>query len=116
MRVGAPLPEELSALPMPPTPDDVLAEIERAEVELMHAIARHRKAWGAMRRRQLHRLLYSQTPGAVAALESDPMWAKATGDVRWWREEMNAQAASLLALEQMRQRRVSRETEDTDGA
>lgn len=109
-RVGAPLPDDLTALPVPPPLDDVHAELDRAEVELMYAIARHRKAWSAMRKWQVHRAAMAEHPGMLAALESDQVWGKRVGDVKWWREEVEMRSTALLALEQMRARRAVRST------
>jgi hypothetical protein len=75
-----------------PTEQDACAELKRAKVELMYAIAKHRKAWSAMRKHKF-------------VAESRAVWAEgynpyklAVADVRWWREEMNAQAAVVTAL------------------
>ncbi len=100
LRIGAPLPESLVRL-APPEPGAIHAELLRAEVEFMHAIARHRKAWSAMRRWKEHREEAANTPGGLAAMESDPVWKKRTGDVQWWRAEMEARAASVVALRSM---------------
>lgn len=100
-RVGAPLPELLTALPVPPSRSEIEAEMERCEVELMYAIARHRKAWRAMRARAQRRDELAETPGGLCAIEADPHWKKATGDVTWWRGEMEARSATYLALQAM---------------
>lgn len=106
LRVGAPLPEQAAI--EPPTWPEVEAELARAEVELMHAIAKHRKAWSAMRKWAMHRDEMSGTPGGLCAIEADPVWKKRTGDVSWWRDEMNTQATAVLALQSMLQERRSR--------
>lgn len=100
MRVGAPLPTDMMAI-APPQPGAVMAELVRAEVELMYALARHRQAWNAMRK-------YKEIQDARAIdqrfenfLDSDPTWKIKTGDVAWWRGEVNAQAAAVLALAKM---------------
>lgn len=100
LRIGAPLPTDLIELRRPAN-GHIRAEILRCEVELMHAIAKHRKAWSLMRKWSAHREEAANTPGQLAALESDPVWKKRVGDVTWWRDEMNARAAALLALQAM---------------
>jgi hypothetical protein len=107
LQVGAPLPDELSVLPPGPLLREIDQEIERAEVELMYAIARHRKAWAAMRRRAEERERLAGQPGMLSHLDSDAIWKKRTGDVGWWRGEMDCQATALLALEGMRSRRLA---------
>lgn len=97
MRVGAPLPEEMDAIRRP-DPVMVGAELARAQVELMYAVARHRKAWSAMRE---YRRLQQERQGPRAYLDSDPIWRIRTGDVQWWRDEMLAQAATITALTTM---------------
>lgn len=107
MRVGAPLPEDLEALPVNPSVEEIGAELDRAEVELMHALAKHRKAWSLMRKWSKHRADAAESPGMLASLESDPVWKKRTGDVGWWRSEMEARSATVLALGAMLDRRRS---------
>jgi hypothetical protein len=95
LELGAPLPTDDYPGPIEfhlPSEDDLRAEWLRAKVELMHAIARHRKAWSRMRSHKL-------------AAEMKAVWAEgytpykeAVSDVRWWREEMSAQAATVTAL------------------
>lgn len=98
LELGAPLPEDdyrgNIALHLP-SEDDIRNELLRCRVELMYAIARHRKAWSKMRKHK-----------QVADLKS--VWAEsytpykeAVSDVRWWREEMTSQAATLTALQAM---------------
>lgn len=106
LKVGAPLPGSLTALPLPPTQEEIENELDRAEVELMYAAARHRQAWALMRKRQKEREEAADVPGALAALESDPIWKKRTSDVTWWRGEVDMQASLVLALGQMRDRRL----------
>lgn len=102
--LGAPLDGD----EQPPTVAAVQAEIDRAEIELMYAIAEHRKAWARMRLRLQERDALVDKPGGLAAIDSDPIWKKRTGDVAWWRDEMTAQATALAALEQMREKRIQR--------
>lgn len=78
-----------------PEPETIAAELARAQIELMHAIARHRQAWSKMRSHK-------------EAAEAKSIWAEAytpykvaVSDVRWWREEMAAQAAAVTALKAM---------------
>lgn len=101
LKVGAPLPSELTALPVPPALDEIHAEMDRCEVELMHAIAMHRKAWARMRNRAVDRDALVGTPGGLAAIDSDPIWKKRTGDVTWWRGEVESRSAAYLALQAM---------------
>jgi len=97
---GAPLPEGLTEL-MPVQRADIVAELARAEYELMYALARHRKAWQKMRRRAKVRETLANRPGMLSHLDTDPIWKEATGDVAWWRGEMDAQASAILALRAM---------------
>jgi hypothetical protein len=101
-RPGAPLPEDMVKLPTV-QPGDVMAELARAEVELLYAVGRHRKAWAAMRAHQDYRAQKEAegTPGSLYALDSDPYWKKRTGDVSWWRDEVTCQATAVLALRDM---------------
>lgn len=103
-RLGAPLTGD----EVPPTVGEVTAEIVRCEIELMYAIARHRKAWSAMRRHREDASRKADSAGMQAYLDSDPIWKVKTGDVTWWRGEMQAQAAALQALLAMRGRRAQR--------
>lgn len=96
-RVGAPLPEEMSGIDEP-TPMAILAELRRAKVELMYAIARHRQAWSHMRKVKLEREADALKKGVPAYLDNDVFWKIATADVSWWRGEMQAQAATVTAL------------------
>ena len=98
MKVGAPLPEDLAALPLPPTLAEIHAEMDRCEVELMFAIAQHRKAWSRMRKHAERRAELVDQPGGLAAIDSDPVWKKRTGDVSWWRGEVEARSDAMVAL------------------
>lgn len=95
-RNGAPLPENGHMIP--PTLNELCSELRRAEIELMYAIAKHRKGWQAMRRRQKERELLADRPGMLSYLDTDEIWKVATGDVNWWRSEMTAQATTITAL------------------
>lgn len=99
---GAPLPDSWAKLPAIEQ-RDIEEELLRAEIELLYAISRHRKAWRVMRQRAEHRDSLVGHVGMLSTLESDPHWKKATGDVSWWRDEMNAQANVVLALRRMRE-------------
>jgi hypothetical protein len=92
LRPGAPLPDEVDHI-VPPHPGDMSAELIRAQVELMYAIARHRKAWAAAR------ALAIELDKKAIWKDSDGTYIKALGDVRWWREEMSAQATTVSALQ-----------------
>lgn len=96
-RVGAPLPEEMLDISMP-HPMAIGNELVRAQVELMYAIARHRQAWSAMRKYKLEQDARARDTAFENFLDSDPKWKIKTGDVAWWRGEMNAQAATVTAL------------------
>lgn len=98
---GAPLPPGFLLARLQPA--DIVHELTRAEIELMHALARHRKAWAAMRAHADDReeKANSGIPGKIAALDADPVWKKRTGDVSWWRDEITAQATAITALRQM---------------
>lgn len=95
LRPGAPLPEGASI--DPPENPLIRAELMRAKTELMHAIARHRKAWTAMANYKEDIELNTSRVFA----DSDPMWKKKTSDVAWWCSEMAAQAAVVTALTAM---------------
>lgn len=92
LKVGAPLdPEDYLSIDTP-DPAYVADELLRAQVELLHAVVRHRKAWASARHHKQE-------------AESRAVWAEgynpyklAIADVRWWREEMSAQAAAVTAL------------------
>lgn len=93
--LGAPLSDTDYAGPWQrhtPSTTDLRMELIRAQIELVHAIARHRKAWSKMRR---------EREGAEARsiwADSHPPYKEAVADVRWWREEMIAQATTVTAL------------------
>lgn len=93
---GAPLPEDMVLRLSLPSTDEIQAELERAEIELMYAVARHRKAWHSAR----HHKTEAESRSVWA--EGYAPYQKAIGDVRWWREEMNAQADVVQALSRMR--------------
>jgi hypothetical protein len=107
LRVGAPLPPSTQRLPSLSL-QDIDEELYRAEVELLYATAKHRKCWAAMRRHADHRAELAERPyaGGLASLEADSVWKKRTGDVAWWRDEMAAQATTILALRSMREART----------
>lgn len=96
LKNGAPLPDEADLAA--PVAGAIRAELLRAKVELMHAIARHRKAWKVMRQIKVEREEDAAKKGVPAYLDNDVHWSVAVGDVRWWREEMNAQASTVTAL------------------
>lgn len=95
-RTGAPLPDGIPIVE--PGVEAMKAELTRATVELMYAIARHRKAWAAMRSHKERREAEAERRGTEPSLDSDPLWKLRTGDVSWWRDEMNAQASVVSAL------------------
>lgn len=93
--LGAPLSAEDYEGPVElhlPSTEDIRAEWLRAKIELMYAIARHRKAWARMRGH------HEEAKARAVWADSYPPYKEAVGDVRWWREEMNAQAATVTAL------------------
>ena len=75
-----------------PTDQQVSDELDRATVELMYAIARHRKAWSTMRAHK------QEAEARAVWAEGYNPYKLAVADVRWWREEMAAQAATVSAL------------------
>lgn len=86
-----------------PRVTEIQEELARAQVELMHAIARHRKAWQAMARFKRDHFARGWDDKSVAqhALDNSPLWKLRTGDVVWWRGEIQAQAAAVTALRGM---------------
>lgn len=76
--------------------DDIQDELDRAAYELLFAAARHRKAWKVARQLRDRIKMEGGWP------DGDATYTKATGDVRWWREEMSAQAAAVQALRGLR--------------
>lgn len=70
------------------------AELQRAQVELLHAIKRHRLAWAKMERLKAE----AEGRGNAYFMDNDRPWKLATGDVTWWRGEVNARSNSVLAL------------------
>jgi hypothetical protein len=98
LQVGAPLDPDIypGVIASLPTQIEITNELTRAQVELMHAIARHRKAWANLQ------ALGTKLDLAGTWKDSDLTYQKAVSDVKWWREEMNAQAATITALSAMR--------------
>lgn len=76
-------------------PVDIHEELARAGYELLFAAARHRKAWAVARQ------LKDKIAGEGGWPDGDATYKKATSDVRWWREEMTAQATAVSALHTM---------------
>jgi hypothetical protein len=99
MKIGAPLPPDQQSLFV--DYGDLVEELRRAECELVYALARHRKAWQSMARRLDERAELVDKPGGLAAIDSDPIWKKKTGDVQWWRDEVTCQATAVLALKEI---------------
>lgn len=107
-RIGAPLPVEMHGIEQAmPAPGAIIAELTRAQVELMYAIARHRQAWTRMRR-----VREDREQKGLTFLDSDREWKVATSDVAWWRDEMTAQATTIKALVEMRN--LTKEDESPD--
>jgi hypothetical protein len=95
MRVSAPLDLET---PIDWTdPQVIRAELIRAQVELIHAIGKHRAAWAKMSRMKAS----AELRGNAYFMDNDRAWKIATGDVTWWRGEVNARANSIMALIQL---------------
>lgn len=122
LRRGAPLPDQgiftnpqagtvsqdmLIGLPTL-NPQDIQDELTRAGVELVYALARHRKAWQAMARRLDERAALVDVPGGLAAIDSDPIWKNRTHDVAWWRDEVTCQSTAILALQALIPAQASR--------
>lgn len=82
--------------------NEVEAELERARVELMYALAMQRKAWARVRARGQEIEAEALRHGTMAFADSDSLYKIAIGDVRFWREGITAQAAAITALESMR--------------
>jgi hypothetical protein len=115
--VGAPLDPDRTGRDVPAVDaSDVLDELHRAEYELLYALARHRKAWSAMRAYAREQELRQANRGQPQAfLDSDPIWKVKTGDVSWWRGEVAAQAAAVTALKSMLPQPVQPQPEPLDG-
>lgn len=110
LRTGAPLPDDKMMSIERVDPQDVTEEMARARVELLYALARHRKAWSAFDSYAASRDAKEGKPGALASIDSDPTWSQRTNDVKWWRDEITCQANAILALQTMVP--VSRETRE----
>lgn len=78
----------------PPTPADIEAELDRAAVELMYALNRHRTAWSKMA--ALKEL--ARKSGNDWFMDNSRQWKVATGDVTWWRGEVSCQSNAIQAL------------------
>ena len=117
LTIGAPLPYTLEQVFV--QREDLIDELRRAECELVYAIARHRKAWQAMRIRAEERdeIAHSGKVGMLPDLESDAIWKKRTGDVKWWAAEMTAQSTAVLALKALLDgRAAAKQARDADRA
>lgn len=95
-RVSAPLPDGWP-IHLPDNPIDehnLIADIERAYSELRFALHRQRTTWAHMARlREKYRGM-----GNAYFYENERAWKLATGDVTWWRGEVNARSNALTAL------------------
>lgn len=101
LRPGAPLSYKMVDLPALKK-EDIEDELTRARVELLNAIARHRKAWAAMEARALQiKSSQNNIAGLRIDMASDPIWSLRTSDVQWWCQEMAAQSSAVLALTTM---------------
>lgn len=103
LRTGAPLdPDQYPGiLSSTPRESEITGELIRAKVELMHAVALHRKAWGKMRAIRDELEEKAANTGIEAYPDNNTLYKLAVADVRWWREEMTAQAATVTALTSM---------------
>lgn len=97
LRRGAPLPPDPPGLPRLQQ-QDINEELNRAGTELLYALARHRKAWARFRSWAEKRDADAGKPGAVSAIDSDPVWQNRSSDVSWWRGEVTCQSTAILAL------------------
>lgn len=98
LELGAPLsPEDYAGdiRDHQPRKRDVELELARAQIELMYAVAKHRKAWARLRSHD------EEAKEKAIWAQSFPPYQEAVADVRWWREEMAAQAATVTALTEM---------------
>jgi hypothetical protein len=91
-RVSAPLPDDF---PIDiPNEHDLVAEITRAYAELRWALHRQRTTWAHMAK---VREEYKEK-GNAYFYENERRWKLATGDVQWWRGEVNSRSNALTAL------------------
>lgn len=77
-----------------PSTDNVVDEIRRAATELMYALQRQRTAWEKMARVKAE----LDARGLAHFPDNERGWKLATGDVTWWRGEVNARSNALSAL------------------
>jgi hypothetical protein len=97
----APLPEPHGGGLTSPTLQRLVEEMARAEVELIHALGKHRDAWDWMSRLKEE----ARQQGNAFFMDNDRRWKLAVGDVQWWRGEVNARSNSVLALAALIDRR-----------
>lgn len=98
MEWSAPLPEDGPNQGIDWTdPIKVRDELIRAQVELMHAIAKHRTAWSKMAKMKK----VAEARGNAYFMDNNRAWKIAVGDVTWWRGEVNARSNTILALIQL---------------
>lgn len=83
---------------------DIQAEIKRAGVELMYATAMHRKAWANMRAVDTDLREDAERRGVPVYLDGEQKYKLASGNVTWWRGELNATAAAYSALIELEKR------------
>jgi hypothetical protein len=97
MRVSAPLPTEFDEPIDWQNPQLIRDELVRAQVELMHAIDRHRRAWAKMERLKTA----AELKGNAYFMDNERDWKLATGDVTWWRGEVSSRSNAVMALIQL---------------
>lgn len=103
LRPGAPLPPETETIEDPKL-NDIQAEIKRAGVELMYATMMHRKAWANMRAVDNDLKEDARRRGVPVYLDGEQKYKLASGNVTWWRGELNATAAAYMALIELEKR------------
>jgi hypothetical protein len=94
MRTSAPLPDGMEVKYADPV--RVRAEIARASTELMWALDRQRQAWDQMAAMKAE----ADGRGSSWFMDNSRPWKLATGEVTWWRGEVNSRANALSSLVQ----------------
>lgn len=90
---SAPLPTAIDDVELP-TVALLVTEIKRASTELMWALHKQRLAWKRMS--EVKEELAAK--GLAYYPDNEREWKLATGDVTWWRGEVNSRANALDAL------------------
>lgn len=77
-----------------PTRTELAGEIERSATELRWALHRQRTTWAHLAKVRAE----YRDKGNGFFYENERRWKLATGDVTWWRGEVNSRANALSAL------------------